>query len=130
MKAIPIFFILLLGLTGCYIEIELDPTQVVVEDTGEYETREIVSEVWSNGQWVSSKYINHTWLSIDLYNAGSLKACGVYADIVFYRGYKAIKTISVNIPDIRPGHRYNYTLETGFNSLRDYDDYSVDVYWE
>lgn len=130
MKTWNLFFIFLIGLSSCIVEVELDAPYVEVGNIDEYETKEVIHERWSNGVLVYEEAIYHTWLEIDFRNTGGVKAYHVQAEIVFFNGNREIQSININLPDIRSGNTYVYTLETGFNSIYDYSDYDVHVYWE
>jgi hypothetical protein len=130
MKTWNLIFLLLIGLSSCIVEVDLNPPFIEVGNIDEYETKEVIHETWVNGVLVYEEAIYHTWLEIDFRNTGGVKAYNVQAEIAFFNGNREIQTININLPDIRSGNTYVYTLETGFNSIYDYSDYDVHVYWE
>ncbi len=130
MKGYTIILALLIPLSGCIVEVDMNPSYVEIGNIDEYETKEIVHETWINGVLVYEEAIYHTWLEMDFQNTGGIKAYNVQAEIIFFKGNREIQTININLPDIRSGNTYVYTLETGFNSIYDYSDYSVHVFWE
>ena len=130
MRPLMLMFVFAFGSTGCIIELELDPAYVRVGNIEEYESKEIIKEVRSRGVLVYEEYINHTWLEIEFYNSGGLTADDVQAEILFFENHRIIESISVNLPDIRPGATYVYNLNTGFESIHDYSDFEINVYWE
>lgn len=130
MKSSVILFSFLIGLSSCIVEIELDPPYIEVENLHEYETKEVIHEVWSGGVLIYEEAIYYAWLEIDFQNRGGLKAENISAEVIFYNGKREIQTTTIYLPDIRSGHSYTYTLDTGFESMYDYSDYEVKVYWE
>lgn len=130
MRTYAILLITATVFTSCIIELELDPPYINVGQIDEYETREIIDEVWSGGILVYEKSINHAWLDIEFYNSGGLTAEFVWAEVQFYNNNRLIQTIALDLPNIRSGNKYIYTLDTGFKSIYDYSDFEVKVYWE
>jgi hypothetical protein len=76
------------------------------------------------------EYIYHTFLEIEFLNTGGFTARNIWAEVSFYDGGRFIKTININLPKIYAGETYIYELNTGFNSIYDYTDYEVSVYWD
>jgi hypothetical protein len=130
MKKIILYTLFLITFTSCIVEIELDPPYVNSGHIEEYETKEVINQVWSGGILVYEEAIYHAWMEIEFENLGGVRASNVWAEIIFYDGIYEIQTISIFLPDIRPGNTYRYTLNTGFKSIFDYSDYKINVYWE
>lgn len=130
MKSIILFLSILIGISSCIVEVDLNPPHIVVGNLNEYETKEVIHEIWSGGVLIYEEAIYYTWLEIEFQNYGGLKADNIWAEVIFYDGNREIQTITIYIPDIRSGHSYTYTLDTGFESMYDYSDYEVNVYWE
>lgn len=130
MKTFAIYIILLISISSCIVEIELDPPYIKVGPIDEYETKEVIHEVWSDGVLIYEEAIYHAWLEIEFQNLGGVSANNVWAEIIFYHGTHEIQTISIFLPDIRSRNSYIYTLDTGFESINDYSDYDINVYWE
>ena len=129
MKAIP-FIALLIGISSCIVELELDPPFIDVGNIDEYETREVIHEVWSDGILIYEEVLFHSWLEIEFQNIGGVRADDVWAEVIFYNGSHEIQTNTIYLPNIRSGNSYIYTLDTGFESIYDYTSYDVNVYWE
>ena len=130
MKAFTILIITAISFSSCIVEMELDPPYVNVGQINEYETKEIIKEVWSGGVLIYEESIYHAWLDVEFYNSGGLTADNVWAEIQFFKNSREIHTISVHLPNIRSGHKLTYNLDTGFESIYDYSDFEVNVYWE
>lgn len=130
MKQLILYFVVLLSLSSCIVEIELDPPIVHVGAIEEYETKEVIHEVWSDGVLIYEEAIYRAQLEIEFLNVGGVRANNVWAEVIFYDGHKQIERISIYLPDLRSGSTYIYTLDTGFESIYDYSDYEVNVYWE
>jgi len=130
MKTPIIPFLFLISLSSCFVEIEMDPPYVDVGHIDEYETQEVVHEVWSRGVLIHEEIKYTAWLDMEFTNNGGLRAKDVWVEILFYDGYRTIKTMSIDLPDLRAGSTHQYTLNTGFNSIYDYTDYEINVYWE
>ena len=130
MKTPIIFFLILLSLSSCIVEIEMDPPYVSVDHIDEYETKEVIHEVWSRGILIHEEMIYKAWLDMDFSNSGGVRAEDVWAEILFYDGQRIIKTISIDLPDLRAGNTHHYSLDTGFDSIYDYTDYEINVFWE
>ncbi len=130
MKTPIIFFLALFSLSSCILEIEMDPPYVSVGNIDEYETKEVIHEVWLGGVLIHEEVVYTAWLDMDFFNRGGIRAEDVWAEITFYDGHRDIKTISIDLPNLRAGSTYSFTLDTGFNSMYDYTDYDVNVYWE
>lgn len=116
--------------SSCIVEVDLNPPYVNIENIDEYETRDIINEVWSNGVLVFEEVRLDTWLEIEFRNRGGLSAENVWAEVIFYDGNYEIHATTIYLPDLRAGNSYVYNLQTGFESLYDYTDYNVSVYWE
>lgn len=129
MKALQ-FFILLIGISSCIVEIEMDPPYVDVGNIDEYETREVVREVWSGGVLIYEEIRFQAWLDIEFHNIGGIRADDVWAEVIFYNGNMEIQTNTIYLPNIRSGNSFIHTMETGFESIYDYTSYDVYVYWE
>ena len=130
MKKIIIPLIAIIALSSCIVEVDMTPSHVVVGEINEYETKEVINEIWSGNVLVFEEYIYHTFLEIEFINTGSHTARNVWAEISFFdRGY-LIKTVNINLPKIYAGDTYIYQFETGFESMYEYTDYEVSVYWE
>ena len=130
MKSFIIFAFLLISFSSCLVEVDLNPPHVNVGSIDEYETKEVIREVWSNGVLIYEEVIYHAWLDIEFYNSGGIRAENVWAEVVFYDGHREIQTISIDLPNLRSGNMYNYTLDTGFESMYDYTDFNINVYWD
>jgi len=130
MKPLLIFGIAILSFTSCIIEVELDSPYVDIRNIDEYETKETIEEIWSNGILIYEESIYHAWLDIEFQNTGGVRASNVWAEVIFYNGHREIQTINIYLPDIRSGNSYTYSLNTGFESIYDYTEYNVNVYWE
>ncbi|MCK5468862.1 MAG: hypothetical protein KAI99_10135 [Cyclobacteriaceae bacterium] len=130
MKTLIIFIATLIGISSCIVEVELDPPYIDVRNIDEYETKEIIHEVWSGGVLIYEEVEYHTWLEIEFHNTGGIRAYNVWAEIIFYNGHREIQTTTIYLPDIRSGNSYKYAMDTGFESIYDYTDYDVNVYWE
>ncbi len=125
-----IFLPLIFLLSRCYIDVEVGEPYVNVRHVDEYETSEIVSQVYSGGQLIYKEIINHAWIDIELHNTGNFKACNVSAEIYLYRGSRAIIHDVVYFPNLRSGEAFTVSYDTGFNFLSDYDDYEVIAHWD
>lgn len=130
MKHYLIFVLLLVSFSSCIVEMDLNPPHVNVGDIDEYETKEVIHEVWSNGVLIYEESIYHAWLDIEFYNSGGIRAENVWAEVVFYNGHHTVQTISIDLPNLRSGHTFTYTIDTGFESMYDYSDYDINVYWD
>ena len=130
MRPYIISFIVAISLASCIVEVELDPPYINVGNIDEYETREIINEIWSGGVLVYEESIYHAWLEIEFQNIGGLTAGDVWAEVIFFNGHREIQTISIYLPNIRSGNTYVYTLETGFESIYDYSDFEVIAHWD
>lgn len=130
MKSTVLFLSILIGISSCIVEVDLNPPYIEVGNLNEYETKEVTHEIWSGGVLIYEEAIYYTWLEIEFQNKGGLRAENVWAEVTFYDGNREIKTTNIYLPDIRAGHSYNYTLDTGFDSIYDYTDYEVNVIWE
>lgn len=129
MKAV-LFIALLIGISSCIVELELDPPFIDIGNINEYETREVIHEVWSDGVLIYEEVLFHSWLEIEFQNIGGARADDVWAEVIFYNGGHEIQTNTIYLPNIRPRNSYIYTLNTGFESFYDYTSYDVNVYWE
>ena len=130
MKTLFIFIATLIGISSCIVELELDPPFIDVRNIDEYETCEVIHEVWSDGVLIYEEVLFHSWLEIEFQNTGGVRADEVWAEVVFYNGSHEIQTNNIYLPNIRSGNTYTYTLDTGFDSIYDYTSYDVNVYWE
>ncbi len=130
MKAIVFLLSILIGVSSCIVDVDLVPPYVEIGTLNEYETKEVIHEVWSGGVLIYEEAIYYAWLEIEFHNRGGLKAENITAEVIFYDGNREIQSITIFIPDIRSGQSYNYTLDTGFESMYDYNDYEVKVQWE
>lgn len=130
MRAIVAFSVLTLLFSSCIVEIEFDPPNVTVGTIEEYETEEVIREVWSRGVLIYEEIDYTAWIEMEFINNGGLRADNVWAEVIFYDGNRKIQTISFDIPDLRSGNAYTYTLDTGFDSTFDYTDYEINVYWD
>lgn len=130
MKTIILYLSILIGISSCIVEVDLNPPHIDIGTLNEFETKEVIHEIWSGGVLIYEEAIYYAWLEIEFQNNGGLKAENIWAEVIFYDGNREIQTITIYIPDIRSGNSYNYTLDTGFESIYDYSDYEVNVYWE
>jgi len=130
MKSIIISLAFLTLFSSCIVEVDLSPPYVEIENINEYETRETIHEVWSNGVLVYEEIQVDAWLEIEFRNMGGLRAENVWAEVSFYDGNYEIYVTNIYIPDLRPGNSYVYNLRTGFESIYSYTEYNVSVYWE
>jgi hypothetical protein len=129
MKNLVIITIVAFSLSGCFIELELGAPYVDIRSIDEYETTQ-VRETWSGRTLISEEFVYQAWLDIEFQNSGDIKASSVSAEILFYNNYRLINTAKIYLPDISPGNSYTYSFYTGFESIHDYSDYEVNVYWE
>jgi hypothetical protein len=116
MKKIVIPLIAIISMSSCIVEVDMTPANVVVGEINEYETKEVIREVWSGNNLVYEEYIYHTFLEIEFLNTGGFTARNIWAEVSFYDGGRFIKTININLPKIYAGETYIYELNTGFNS--------------
>ena len=130
MKTLIIFFAFSMAFSSCIVELEMDPPYIEIGTIDEYETKEVIRETWSGGILIYEEVQFHSWLDIEFQNVGGLRADNVWAEVIFYNRQHEIQTISIHLPDIHSGYTYTYSLDTGFESMYDYTDYAVDVYWE
>ena len=130
MKYSIIFSLFIITFTSCIVEIELDAPYINIKNISEYETKEIVQEIWSDGILIYEEFYYRSWLDIEFQNTGGFKASSVWAEVIFYDGHREIQSVKIYLPDIRPGNTYTYSLNTGFESMFDYSDYEVNTYWE
>lgn len=130
MKPYLIFALMLISFSSCIVEMDLNPPYVNVGDIDEYETKEVIQEIWSDGVLVFEESVYHAWLDIEFYNTGGFRAENVWAEVVFYDGYREIRTITIDLPNLRSGNTYTYTIDSGFESIYDYSDFDVNVYWD
>ena len=130
MKSLVIISSLLIGLSSCIIEVELEPPYLEIGNIKEYETKEVLHESWSDGVLIYEDADYHAWLEIEFHNTGGVRAKNVSAEVIFYNGHREIQTTTVFLPNIHSGNSYTYSLDTGFESIYDYSDYEVHVFWE
>ena len=130
MKTLIIFFFALISFSSCIIEVELEEPYVRVGNIEEYETKEIIQEIWSNGSLIYEEANYTVWLEIEFHNNGGLRADDVWAEVIFYNNHREVQAVTIYLPSIRSGNSFVYTLDTGFESIYDYNDYEVSVYWE
>ena len=130
MKTLIIFFAFSMACSSCIVELEMDPPYIEIGTIDEYETKEVILETWSGGNLIYEEVQFRSWLDIEFQNVGGLRADNVWAEVIFYNRQREIQTISINLPNIHSGNTYTYSLDTGFESMYDYTDYTVDVYWE
>ena len=130
MKPYIIFAFILISFSSCLVEVDLNPPYVQVGTIDEYETKEVIEEIWSNGVLIYEESIHHAWLDIEFYNTGGIRAEDVWAEVIFYSGHRESRTITIDLPNLRAGNIYTYTLDTGFESIYDYSDVDVHVYWD
>ena len=130
MKTLTIFFFALITFSSCIIEVELEEPYVSVGNIEEYKTKEIIQEVWSNGVLIYEEAKHTVWLEIEFQNNGGLRADDVWAEVIFYNNHREVQAVTIYLPSIRSGNSFVYTLDTGFESIYDYNDYEVSVYWE
>ena len=130
MKYLMILSLVTISLSGCVIEMELGEPYIQIRNIDEYETREVIQEIWSRGVLIYEESVYQAWLDIQFQNTGDITASEVSAEIIFYNHHRAIQTARIYLPDIRPGDLYTYSLNSGFESMHDYTDYEVNVYWE
>ena len=130
MKSITLFILVTFSFSSCIIEMELGEPFVNIRNINEYETKEIVQEIWSGRTLVYEESIYHAWLDIEFQNTGGIRATDISAEIIFYDHHREIRHIEIYIPDISAGNSYTYSLDTGFESNYDYSDYEVSIYWE
>ena len=119
-----------MAFSSCIVELEMDPPYIEIGTIDEYETKEVILETWSGGNLIYEEVQFRSWLDIEFQNVGGLRADNVWAEVIFYNRQREIQTISINLPNIHSGNTYTYSLDTGFESMYDYTDYTVDVYWE
>lgn len=130
-----LFFILVAAsvlnpLNGCMVELEIDPPYVQLYGTDEYETREVIKEVWSGDVLLYEEVQYHAWLELEFRNTGGLKAYNVQAEVIFYNGPYELSSVIIPLPDLRSDRNYVCTLDTGFESSYDYSDFEVNIYWD
>ena len=93
-------------------------------------SKEVLHEIWSGRVLIYEEAEYHAWLEIEFHNTGGLRAENISAEIIFFNGHREIQTITIYLPNIHSGNSYKYSLDTGFESIYDYTDYEVNVYWE
>ena len=130
MKSFAIIFSLAVGLSSCIVEVDLAPPYLEIGNIDEYETKEVFHEIWSDGVLVYEEADYHVWLEIEFQNTGGIRAENVSAEVIFYNGQREIQSTTIYLPNIHAGNAYNYSMDTGFESIYDYTDYDVFVYWE
>jgi len=130
MKKLFIPLIVLIAMSSCIVEVDMMPSQVIVGEINEYETKEVVNEIWSGNKLVYEEFIYRTYLEIEFINTGGFTARNVWAEISFYNGSYTIKNVTINLPKIYAGDTYIYEFDSGFDSIYDYTDYEVTVFWD
>ena len=124
----PIAFIILLS--SCIVELDMNPAHIEVQSTDEYEEKNVTNEVWRGNVLVQQTYTMHTFLEIKYHNSGGLRARNVYTKVHFYDNGYHIKTIIVDLPSISPHETIVQNLDTDFDSIYDYSDYEVEIFWD
>lgn len=127
-RFIPI--LILFGLSGCYIDFGLDAPHLVVSRTEEYETEEIIDQVWNRDRLVYEEVIHTAWIDISVRNTGDITACNVSAEVTLYQGRHVARSTVISLPDIRPGRSITINHDTGYEFLADYSDYEIVLYWD
>jgi len=112
------------------VELDIGEPFIDIRNTNEYETKEVIKEIWSRGVLVYEESVYHAWLDLDFRNSGGIRATNVSAEIVFYKHSRELQRITIYLPDINAGDSYVYSLDTGFESIYDYSDYEVSIYWD
>lgn len=130
MKKLLVPLMILIGMSSCIVEVDMTPSHIVVGNINEYETREVISEIWSGNVLVYEEFAYRTFLEIEFINTGSHTARNIVAEVEFYDGRHHIKTNTISLPKIYSGDTYIYEFDTGFGSIYDYTDYEVSVYWD
>jgi len=130
MKKLVIPIIIITALSSCIVEVDLTPSNIIVGNINEYESREVVNEIWSNGKLLYEEYYYRAYLEIEFINTGGATARNITADVSFNNGAYHIKDVTVRFPKIHAGDTYIYSFDTGFESMYDYTDYEVAVYWD
>jgi hypothetical protein len=117
-------------MSSCIVEVDMTPPHIVVGNIDEYESKEVINEIWSGNVLVYEEFVYRTYLEIEFINTGGHTARNVWAEVDFYDGGYHIKTTSIRLPKIYAGDRYIYEFDSGFESIYDYTDYEVSVYWD
>ena len=117
-------------MSSCIIEVDMTPSYVQVIKTNEYETKVVINEIWSGGRLVYEEFYYQTFLHMEFVNTGGMAARNIRVDVAFFNGPYTIKATSVFLPTLYSGDKYIYDLNTGFESIYDYTDYKVTVYWD
>ena len=130
MKKLLIPIVVLMAMSSCIVEVDMTPSNVIVGEINEYETKEVINEIWSDGKLVYEEFVYRTFLEIEFINTGGFTARNVWADVSFYDGAYLIKTVRVNLPKIYAFESYSHEFDTGFESIYDYTDYEISVYWD
>jgi hypothetical protein len=122
--------LLLLILSSCYVDLELDRSYVHVGAIEEYETKEVINQVWSRGQLIYEEAVYTAWLDLEFINTGGMTARNVWAEITIYEGYRMLRSQSIDLPNIKGGHSVTISYDTGQDFTDDFTDYEVSVYWD
>lgn len=130
MRKIFILFFAIGALSSCMVEHELDPPYIYLSSSDEFETREVIKEVWSGDILLYEEVQYHAWLELEFRNTGGLEAFNVRAEVNFYDGYYQLHSVIIRLPDMRSGKTYVHAFDTGFESMFDYTDYEVNIYWD
>lgn len=117
-------------MSSCIVEVDMTPSHVVVGEINEYETKEVISEIWSGNKLVYEEVVYRTHLEIEFINTGGFTARNVWAEVSFYDGSYLIKTSRINLPKIYAFDTYTFEFDSGFESIYDYTDYEISVYWD
>jgi hypothetical protein len=119
-----------LFMSSCIVEVDMTPSHILVGNINEYESKEVINEIWSGNVLVYEDFVYRTFLEIEFINTGGNTARNVWAEVDFYNGGYHIKTTSIRLPKIYSGDRHIYEFDSGFESLYDYTEYQVSVYWD
>ena len=130
MKKIFVILFAIAALSSCIVELELEAPYVQLSATDEFETREVIKEVWSGDVLLYEEVLYHAWLELEFRNTGGLKANNVHAEVIFYNGYFELSSVIIHLPNLRSGGSYVHAFDTGFESIYDYTDYEVNIYWD
>lgn len=122
------FFLLLLFMSSCFYEAEVEAPYVEIYNTEEYETQELI-RTYSDRYGTYREYAHKAWIEVDLQNTGGIRARNVSVKFFVYRGNQEYSSL-IHVADLFPGESTTITYDTGFSFISDYDDFEVFVYWD
>jgi len=124
-----IFLVMLTSLSGCYFDGEYAEPHVELIHAHEYETKEIIQQVYERGRLVYEEAAYRAWIDLEFENLGSFTAHNVEAVITLW-GNRGTYSFTLFLNSIRPGEVVNISYDTGFDFITDYNSYEVEIYWD